>query len=89
MTKEYVGYTISIMESEAGWGQKPDGHIIAISAEALEAKVKEVEDAGDYNIYWRTVGVSGLVILSEEGYQELNADDKGAFWVNSLKDFVK
>lgn len=74
-------YICSVTEYEAGWGQRPDGVVAAITKEALEAKQQQITAGDDYEQFWRC-GAYRIAFVTEEFYDKVNASDAKAIWTN-------
>jgi len=46
-------YLANCTEYEAGWGQRPDGFMIAFTLEAITAQILIENQRGSPNYYWR------------------------------------
>lgn len=75
----------TIMEAEAGWGVKPDGYMIAVSDEALDERVKELQSKNtpDYGWYEQRPQMRFHVAIKPEKIQELT--EKKTIWVNNIE----
>lgn len=83
--KADVGFLASLTEFEAGWGQRPDGYILADTLNEAEALKKEIEERGSYQCYVRAGDIK-QVLLTNEGVALLNSEKSN--WV-SRKDIDK
>ena len=63
MAKKYIVLCQEYIESEAGWGQRPDSAAIAVSKEALEEYKKSIGSFGEY-------GNPYLVLVDKELYNK-------------------
>ena len=59
-------YRVEMLESEAGWGQRPDGFIYGATKEAVEKKLKHVADTAQYECYSRPCSDIVLVEVTPE-----------------------
>lgn len=71
--KADIGFVASLTEFEAGWGQRPDGYILADSLEDGKKTQKEIESQGSYECFVRA-GEFQQVFLTEDGVKLLNSD---------------
>ncbi len=87
-----VGFAVVVIEAEAGWGTKPDGYMVGLSKEALDARKVSFEERNsrEYGLYYERSG-SGYeeVNLSEEAVVKLEASETGTVWFNNRSEFVK
>lgn len=66
-----VLFVQTLIESERGWGQRPDGYIIANSRELCEEKVKDICSRGNSECYNRPGGECFPVEATEKLLSEL------------------
>ena len=74
-------YISSVTEYEAGWGQRPDGVVAAITKEALEAKQQQIMAGDDREQFWRC-GAYRIAFVTEEFYDKVNQTEAKAIWAN-------
>lgn len=87
-----IGYAVVIIESEAGWGTKPDGYMVGLSKEALDARKITFEDGntGSYGLYYERMGRGyEEVDLTEEAVKALEESETGTIWFDRRSQFVK
>lgn len=87
-----IGYAVVVIESEAGWGAKPDGYMVGLSKEALDARKIEFEkrNSADYGLYYERMGRGyEEVDLTEEAVTALEASETGTIWFDRRSQFVK
>jgi len=87
-----VGYMTVIIESEAGWGTKPDGYMVGVSKEALDKRKVQFEERNtrEYGLYYDRMSFDyDTVELSDSAVKALEESDTGTVWFNSTSQFVK
>lgn len=67
-----------MLESEAGWGQRPDGNIYSLEKIKLEEKIKAIQKHNSYECYSRPTGPIEIVVITEEFATEIHKN--GAVW---------
>ena len=70
-------YRVEMLESEAGWGQRPDGFIYGATKADVESSLRQVIAAGSYECYSRPCSDIILVEVTEELYDALNNKSNG------------
>lgn len=75
-----AAYRVEMTESEAGWGQRPDGYIYSISKEKLEARLKEIDAAKDYEEYSFPSSPIVIVEITQEFHDFLELGEKDPYW---------
>jgi hypothetical protein len=58
-------YRCTWIESEAGWGQRPDGVTYAMSEAKLTAEIVRQESMGTYECYSRASGIGQCLVNDE------------------------
>lgn len=76
-------YHIVWVESEAGWGQRPDGETFHKDKETMEAYRKKYSNAGNEN-YYSYAHKTDIVEVSEETYNIVQ--NKGTVWKHNTKE---
>lgn len=86
------GYIAEVTESEAGWGSRPDGHLICLDKEKGEAyatkdrgKVWSTEDGSEFSF----ASEFKLCILTEKGKELVECTTSGCLWTNNISDYVE
>lgn len=69
-----------IIESEAGWGAKPDGYLYATSRDLFEERKKIIQN-GNNNKYGLYVQKEETVFVSEEDWKII-VNKGGSSWEN-------
>lgn len=64
--KADIGFLAALTEYEAGWGQRPDGYILADTEEAGKLLKNKIESYGSYECFTRASEFQ-QVILTPEG----------------------
>ena len=70
-------YRVEMLESEAGWGQRPDGFIYGATKADVEKALKRVADTAEYSCYSRPCSDIVLVEVTEELYDKVNSKSDG------------
>jgi hypothetical protein len=82
-----VAYFSGVTEYESGWGNRPDGYVVAKSEELFNAKAVEIKAAGTYAEFSSVNGPAKLCLVTDEMAKTL--EEKGAVWVNGSEWHVK
>lgn len=83
-----IGYYASVTEYESGWGQRPDGYLIATSRKSFEAKKVKIENIGDHLEFSR-VGELKICELHNTGYLALINSEDSTIWTNDIDTYVR
>jgi hypothetical protein len=75
-----AAYRVEMLESEAGWGTRPDGYIYGATKEAVETALKKVAAAASYEEYSRPNSDIVLVEVNEDLYDKLHCSDGPTLW---------
>jgi len=71
----------TLTESEARWGTRPDGFLVALSAAAFRARAKDIMDACSYEEYTRVDGDPIPCFVTAETYKAM-AEGNGSLWLH-------
>lgn len=63
-------YISHCTEFELGWGQRPDGFLITESLEVMNEKIKESDEMGSPEYFWR-YDTPTLVYCDDETYAKI------------------
>lgn len=80
-----VAYYNSVTEYEAGWGNRPDGYLIAKTKEQFIAKAADIKAAGSYAEFSSVNGEPKMCLVTDDMAQQLEAN--GTVWTNK-KDWL-
>jgi hypothetical protein len=80
-----IAYYNRVREFEAGWGNRPDGFLVAKTKEQFNDKAKEIKAAGSYAEFSTVEGEPILCLVTDDMAAQLEA--KGTVWLNS-KDWL-
>lgn len=86
--QKYVAYLITWIESESGWGCRPDGISLHSTKEKAEQYVRDYWSRMPKNVpseYSRPDGASELVEINEKLATDLVDTGSARYWQNSLK----
>ena len=87
------GFCITVIESEAGWGYKPDGYMVGFTIEDLKERQKDFEsgNSSDYGLYYARPNAFTPVELTAEAIDALmKATDKHCtIWFDRAEQFAK
>lgn len=76
-----VAYYSACTEYEPGWGVRPDGYIVCLNKEFLQAKVTELNNRPRSQHGWDTYDKSKLCIVTEEMWNKLTSNpEHGYVW---------
>lgn len=88
-----IGYMITVIESEAGWGCKSDGYMVGFTVEDLEKRKIDFEKANSntYGLYYERPNHYTPVELTEEAVQALLSATArhNTLWFDTLSQFKK
>ena len=90
-----MGFAITVIESEAGWGSKRDGYMVGFTIDDLEKRkvTFETNNSADYGLYYERPNDYVPVILSEEAVEKMLACDHpdryNCIWFDNLSEFQK
>ncbi len=84
-----VGYSIPIIEAEAGWGTKYDGYMVGVSTQALKDWQAEFEkrNSREYGLYYEKGVEFKMVTLTNSAVKILEQSSNGCYWFNNVEDF--
>jgi len=76
-------YLSNCTEYESGWGQRPDGTVLGKTLEQIQAHIKEDEQRGSYETFWR-YSEPVEVFCTDEVYADITSkmSEKGMIWVS-------
>jgi hypothetical protein len=75
-----VVYRVNFTEFESGWGQRPDGYIMAKTKEIAIKVIRDIESMGSYSCYTRANTQPYLFETTDEIYKDIQEDEDGYFW---------
>ncbi|MND90015.1 hypothetical protein D3C80_820910 [compost metagenome] len=85
--KQFTAFYNSVTESEAGWGTRFDGYLIALDEKKFYERADKIKAAGSYQEYSRVDGPPKLCIITEEMHQRLV--EHGTVWTNEKSWLLK
>lgn len=79
-------YLAHCTEFEAGCGSRPDGIVISASFDDLKKHIKEDEDCGSYEIFWR-YDKPYEVFCDDATYEmilkKMNCNERNIYWITN------
>lgn len=84
---QFMAWHSSVTEREAGWGNRPDGHLLAIDKEKFFKRAEEIKASGSYAEYSSVDSAPVLRAVTEEIYRKLETE--GSLWVYGRDWYVK
>lgn len=82
-----VAYYSGVTEYESGWGNRPDGYVVAKTKELFNAKAAEIKASGSYAEFSSVNGPATLCLVTDDMAKTLEAN--GAVWLNGKDWFVE
>ena len=76
----HAAYRVEMTESEAGWGQRPDGYIYGVTKESVEKKLKEIASKAQYEEFSFPSGEIVLVEVTAEFEDFLKLANNEVYW---------
>uniref|UniRef100_A0AB39CEM4 Uncharacterized protein n=1 Tax=Pseudomonas phage HRDY3 TaxID=3236930 RepID=A0AB39CEM4_9VIRU len=70
-----------VIESEAGWGTRPDGFLVALDIDAFNRRANEIVSAGTYAEYSRVDGEPVPCYVTAETHAKL-VEGNGSVWLH-------
>ncbi len=93
VTERRYGFWTTIIESEAGWGYKPDGYMVGFTIEDLKERQKSFEKGNteSYGLYYERPNQFVPVELTQEAIDALMQapETNCCLWFDKLSKFVK
>ena len=80
MENKYPAFYQTMTESEAGWGTRPDGFLVALTTEAFYARAQKIKEAGSYAEYSRVDGAPIACYVTEDTQNKL-LENNGSVWL--------
>lgn len=84
MTNQNIAYYSSITEYESGWGNRPDGYLVALTKEAFEVKAKAINEHKGAE-FSRVDSQPKLCLVTDEMYAKLQKSSW--VWTNNKSDW--
>lgn len=82
-----IGYCSAATEYEAGWGNRPDGYVIAFDKEKLQKRIDEINSQKGEE-FSRCDSIK-LCILSPLAADQVLAAHNGTIWIGrNVKDLI-
>ena len=78
--KQFTAFYNTVTESEAGWGTRFDGYLIALTEEKFNERAASIKAAGSYQEFSYVDGPPKLCIVTEEMHKRLV--ENGTVWTN-------
>ncbi|AFH14914.1 hypothetical protein LU11_gp383 [Pseudomonas phage Lu11] len=85
--KQFTAFYNTVTESEAGWGSRFDGYLIALTEEAFNARAEKIKAAGSYQEFSYVDGPPKVCIITEEMHKQLV--EHGTVWTNDKSWLLK
>jgi hypothetical protein len=70
-----------VTESEAGWGTRPDGFLVALDIDAFNERAQKIKNAGSYAEFSYVDGEPQPCFVTEETHAKLVAGN-GSVWLH-------
>lgn len=84
---QHTAYFSRVTEYEAGWGNRPDGFLIAKTEALFTERAKSIKAAGTYAEFSSVDHGPKLCKVTEEMHKQLEV--KGTVWTNDKSWFVE
>lgn len=81
-----IAYYSSVTEYESGWGNRPDGYLVAIDKESFLSRAKLIESQGDSQEFSRIDHEPKLCLVTDEMYAQLK--EVSTVWTSNKRDWL-
>ena len=91
MEKKHLAVTVTVIESERGWGSKVDGYMVCLSMEDAKLFTKEFnsKNTAEVTPSWYTRADDSTPIdITDKQFKELQKTENKRMWLSALKKII-